>query len=85
MSSKREVLKRLVEDPLMLFDIFTVFLAIISGAIVIYVGLFFGGTADILPVWCYRVIFVVIGSGLFAAGIQFWMKDVGPYIKERLK
>jgi len=78
-------LKKIVGDPQMLWGIIIVFIMMLSGLFVICVGLFSGGTAEVLPVWCYRVIFVVVGSGLFALGILFYVCDVGPYIKEGLK
>jgi hypothetical protein len=82
---KQGCLACIVEDPQKLFGIIITFLIMLSGAIVLCVGLFSSATADIMPVWCYRVIFVVVAALFFALGISFWVCEVGPYIKEGLK
>lgn len=90
MSSKSETLKRIVEDPQMLFGIIFVCLFIFGGIVIICVGsqavLVPSSCSDeLLPCWAFAVIFLVAGSFMILGTILFWMNDVWPYIKEKLK
>lgn len=90
MTSKREALKMIVEDPQMLFGIIFVFLSIFAGLVAIGVGfeaVFVPSSCsdELLACWAFAVVFIVVGGLMILATILFWIIDVGPYIKEGLK
>lgn len=90
MSSKIETLKKIAEDPQMLFGIIFVILIIFAGVVVIGVGfeaVFVPSSCsdELLPCWAFALTFFVVGTLFIIISILFWMNDVGPYIKEGLK
>ena len=90
MSSRIKSLKRIVEDPQMLFGIIFTFLFIFAGLVVICVGFEAvlvpsSCSNEPLPCWAFATIFFGCGVGLIVVSILFWIIDVGPYIKEGFK